>query len=99
MLFRSSFFFLTICWQQSIVIKSIINYKYVVKTIENYMEELKKKKKNKQTNITFGKILLLYAPKKKKNTNAIYNLIHTHTHTHTYIYIITLDKYYKRIIT
>ena len=31
-------FFLTICWQPSIVIKSIINYRYVVKTIENYME-------------------------------------------------------------
>ena len=29
-------------------------------------------------------------PKKKKNTNAIYNLIHTHTHTHTYIYISSL---------
>ena len=24
---------------------------------------------------------------KKKNTNAIHNLIHTHTHTHTHIYI------------
>ena len=62
----------------------------MVKTIENYMEEFKKKKKtNKQTNITFGKILLHFThqKKKKKNTNAIYNLIHTHTHTHTHIYI------------
>ena len=57
----------------------------MVKTIENYMKELKKKKK--QINITFGKILLHFMhQKKKKNTNAIYNLIHTHTHTHTYIY-------------
>ena len=63
----------------------------MVKTIENYME-LKK--------ITFGKILLHFThPKKKKNTNAIHNLIHTHTHTHTHIYIITLDIYYERIIT
>ena len=60
--------------------------------IENYME-LKK--------ITFGKILLHFThpKKKKKNTNAIYNLIHTHTHTHTHIYIITLDIYYEKIIT
>ena len=65
---KHSFFFLTICWQPSIVIKSIINYKYVVKTIENYMEELKKKKKktNKQTNITFGKILLHFTHQRKK---------------------------------
>ena len=57
------------------------------------------KKKKKKTNITFGKILLHFTHQRKKNTNVIYNLIHTHTHTHTYIYIITLDKYYKRIIT
>ena len=42
-----------------------------------------KKKKN-----TFGKLLLHFThKKKKKNTNAIHNLIHTHTHTHTHIYI------------
>ena len=50
----------------------------MIKTIENYME-LKKK-------ITFGKILLHFTHQKKKNTNAIHNLIHTHTHTHTHIY-------------
>ena len=51
----------------------------MVKTIENYME-LKKK--------TFGNILLHFThQKKKKNTNAIHNLIHTHTHTHTHTYI------------
>ena len=61
------------------------------------MEEFKKKKK--QTNITFGEILLHFTHQIKKNTNVIYNLIQTHTHTHTHIYIITLDKYYERIIT
>ena len=30
--------FLTTCWQPKIVIKSIINYRYVVKMIKNYME-------------------------------------------------------------
>ena len=68
------------------MIKSIINYKYVVKTIENYMEEFKKKKKTNKHYI-WKDIITFYAPKKKKNTNAIYNLIHTHTHTHTHIYI------------
>ena len=58
-----------------------------------------KNKKKKKKNITFGKILLHFTHQKKKNTNAIYNLIHTHTHTYIYIYIITLDIYYERIIT
>ena len=62
------------------------------------MEELKKIKKTNKHYI-WKDIITFYAPKKKKNTNAIYNLIHTHTHTHTHIYIITLDKYYERIIT
>ena len=68
----------------------------MVKTIENYMEEFKKKKKqtNKQT-LHLERYYYILRIKEKKNTNAIYNLIHTHTH----IYIITLDKYYERIIT
>ena len=48
--------------------------------IGNYME-LKK-------NYTWKDIITFYTPK-KKNTNAIYNLIHTHTHTHTHI--VTID--------
>ena len=54
---------------------------------------------NKKKKIALGKTLLHFTNQKIKNTNAIYNLIHTHTHTHTHIYIITLDKYYERIIT
>ena len=73
----------------------------MVKTIENYMEELKKKKQTNKQTLHLERYYYFTHQRKKKNTNAIYNLIHTHTHTHThtYIYIITLDKYYKRIIT
>ena len=59
-------------------------------------------KKKTKKNYIWKDIITFYTPKKtKKNTNAIYNLIHTHTHTHTHIsiYIITLDIYYERIIT
>ena len=43
-------------------------------------------------------IITFYTPKKKKkkNTNAIHNLIHTHTHTHTHIYISSLSTYIMR---
>ena len=58
----------------------------MVKTIENYMEELKKKKTNKQT-LHLERYYYILRIKEKKNTNAIYNLIHTHTHTHTHTYI------------
>ena len=54
----------------------------MIKTIENYME-LKKK------NYIWKDIITFYTPnkkKKKKNTNAIHNLIHTHTHIYIYIY-------------
>ena len=50
------------------------------------MEELKKKKTNKQT-LHLERYYYILHTKEKKNTNAIYNLIHTHTHIHTYIYI------------
>ena len=73
-----------------------------LKRLKITWKNLKKKKKqtNKQT-LHLERYYYILRTKEKKNTNAIYNLIHTHTHTHThtYIYIITLDKYYKRIIT
>ena len=48
----------------------------MIKTIENYMK-LKLKKKH----YIWKDIITFYTPKKKKkNTNAIHNLIHTHTH-------------------
>ena len=59
----------------------------MIKTIENYME-LKKK-------LHLERYYYILHTQKKKNTNAIHNLIHTHI----YIYIITLDIYYERIIT
>ena len=51
----------------------------MVKTIENYME-LKKK-------LHLERYYYILHTQKKKNTNAIHNLILTHTHTHTHIYI------------
>ena len=50
----------------------------MVKTIENYME-LKEKK------LHLERYYYILCTKEKKNTNVIYNLIHTHTHTHIYI--------------
>ena len=37
-------------------------------------------KKNKIKHYIWKDIITFYATKKKKNTNAIYNLIHTHTY-------------------
>ena len=62
----------------------------MVKTIENYME-LKEKKLHLERYY-----YILRTKKKKKNTNAIYNLIHTHTHTHTHTYISSLLTYIMR---
>ena len=51
------------------------------------MEELKKKKKTNKQTLHLERYYYILHTKEKKNTNAIYNLIHTHTHIHTYIYI------------
>ena len=52
-------------------------------------------KKKTKKNYIWKDIITFYTPKKtKKNTNAIYNLIHTHTHT--YIYISSLLTYIMR---
>ena len=58
-----------------------------------WLKQLKITSNRKKKNITLEKILLHFTHQKKKNTNAIYNPIHTH------IYIVTLDIYYERIIT
>ena len=68
----------------------------MVKTIENYMEEFKKKKKTNKQTLHLERYYYILRTKEKKNTNAIYNLIHTHTHTYIYIYISSLLTYIMR---
>ena len=55
-------------------------------------------KKNKKKLHLERYYYILHTQKNKKNTNAIYNLIHTHTHTHTHthIYISSLLTYIMR---